>query len=239
VSDRSGIDAATKLECASVGSCPQPAGRSRFGVARVPAAEQDPGGNCPLGMKLRAYMRSEEDVRVRRDDIYRPILQLPIQLRGREIHPSQQPEALTLIQTVIEIGAHRETWRKGQRSWAGRDIAPQRLARCDRRTDDKPRLIVFLAIIARLGGRRKKCSRDHKQKHYYFLIAQPCLRSLRSLHGASMLLVAGSIKPDQEPTHGLRFANATKVTGLSVYFVYRSIFKTLRLSRCAVARRHR
>jgi hypothetical protein len=49
-----------------------------------------------------------------------------------------------------------------------------------------------------------------------------------------MLLVAGSIKPDREPTPGLRFANATKVTGLSVYFVYLSIFKTLRISRYVV-----
>jgi hypothetical protein len=51
-----------------------------------------------------------------------------------------------------------------------------------------------------------------------------------------MLLVAGSIKPDREPTHGLRFANATKVTGLSVYFVYLSIFKTLKISRCVMGR---
>ena len=94
--------------------------------------------------------------------------------------------------------------------------------------------IAFLALIARLGCRRKNCGRDRKQKHCYFLVAQSCHRSLRSLHGASMLLVAGSIKPDREPTPGLRFANATKVTGLSVYFVYLSIFKTLRISRYVV-----
>jgi hypothetical protein len=33
-----------------------------------------------------------------------------------------------------------------------------------------------------------------------------------------MLLVAASIKPDRESTHGLRFANATNVTGVEHFF---------------------